>query len=88
MIVGGGGVRLIPCDLDCINGVDSSLHFFFLESFVLILEFFSVVLGVGGGWWWRVVPMVVGGAGGLCLCMVVGLGSFFFFGLWILCDYG
>ena len=27
VIVGGGGVRLIPCDLGCINGVDSS-HFF------------------------------------------------------------
>ena len=30
VIVGGGGVWLIPCDLGCINGVDSSLHFFFL----------------------------------------------------------
>ena len=29
MIVGGGGVGLIPCDLGCINGVDLSLHFFF-----------------------------------------------------------
>ena len=29
MIVGGGGVRSNPCDLGCINGVDSSLHFFF-----------------------------------------------------------
>ena len=29
MIVGGGGVGLIPCDLSCINGVDSSLHFSF-----------------------------------------------------------
>ena len=29
MIVGGGGVGLIPCDFGCINGVDSSLHFFF-----------------------------------------------------------
>ena len=29
VIVGGGGVRLFPCDLGCINGVDSSLHFFF-----------------------------------------------------------
>ena len=37
MIVGGGGVGLIPCDLGCINGVDLSLHFFF-ESFVLILR--------------------------------------------------
>ena len=29
VIVGGAGVRLIPCDLGYINGVDSSLHFFF-----------------------------------------------------------
>ena len=29
VIVGGGGVRLFPCDLGCINGVDSSLHIFF-----------------------------------------------------------
>ena len=35
--MGGGGVGLIPCDLGCINGVDSSLHFF-SESFVLILR--------------------------------------------------
>ena len=28
-IVGGGGVVFIPCDLGCINGVDSSLHFRF-----------------------------------------------------------
>ena len=27
--MGGGGVGLIPCDLDCINRVDSSLHFYF-----------------------------------------------------------
>ena len=27
VIVGGGGVGLISCDLGCINGVDSSLHF-------------------------------------------------------------
>ena len=40
VIVGGGGVGLIPCDLGCINGVDSSLHFIlFFESFVLILVF-------------------------------------------------
>ena len=31
VIVGGGGVGLIPCDLGCINGVDLSLHFFFLR---------------------------------------------------------
>ena len=31
MIVGGGGVGLIPCDLGCINGVDLSLHFFFFR---------------------------------------------------------
>ena len=29
VIVGDGGVGLIPYDLGCINGVDSSLHFFF-----------------------------------------------------------
>ena len=41
MIVGGGGVWLISCDLGCINGVDSSLHFIlFFESFVLILGIF------------------------------------------------
>ena len=33
VIVGGGGVRLIPCDLGCINGVDLSLHFFFFLEF-------------------------------------------------------
>ena len=33
VIVGGGGVGLIPCDLGCINGVDSSLHFFFFLEF-------------------------------------------------------
>ena len=48
--MGGGGVGLIQCDLGCINGVDSPLHFFFWESFVLILGiFFEVVLGGGGG---------------------------------------
>ena len=26
---GGGGVGLVSCDLGYINGVDSSLHFFF-----------------------------------------------------------
>ena len=31
VIMGGDGVRLIPCDLGCINGVDLSLHFFFLR---------------------------------------------------------
>ena len=31
VIVGDGGVGLIPYDLGCINGVDSSLHFFFLK---------------------------------------------------------
>ena len=40
MIVGGGGVGLIPCDFGCINRVESSLHFFFSESFVLILGIF------------------------------------------------
>ena len=33
MIVGGGGVGLIPCDFGCINGVDSSLHFLFFIFF-------------------------------------------------------
>ena len=41
MIMGGGGVGLILCDLGCINGIVSSLHFFFFfEIFVLILGFF------------------------------------------------
>ena len=57
MIMGDGKVGLIPCDLDCINGVDSSLHFFFFESFVLILGILKkIVLGDGGGRW-----IVVGG---------------------------
>ena len=29
MIMGGGGLGLILCDLGCINGIDSSLLFFF-----------------------------------------------------------
>ena len=33
VIVGGAGVRLIPCDLGYINGVDSSLHCFFFFFF-------------------------------------------------------
>ena len=40
MIVGGGGVRLIPCDLGCINRVDSSLHFLFGEFCVDFGDFF------------------------------------------------
>ena len=48
VIVGGGGVGLIPCDLGCINGVDSSLHiyiyiyiyFFFGEFCVDFGDFF------------------------------------------------
>ena len=43
MIVGGGGVGLIPCDLVCINGVDLSLHFIsfflFFSLFFFFLEF-------------------------------------------------
>ena len=35
VIVGGGVVGLIPCDLGCINGIDSFLHFFF--SFLRVL---------------------------------------------------
>ena len=31
VIVGGGGVGLVSCDLGYINGVDSSLHFFFIR---------------------------------------------------------
>ena len=51
MIVGGGGVGLIPCDLGCINGVDSSLHIFFFGEFCVDFgDFFKVVLGVGGNW--------------------------------------
>ena len=68
MILGNGGVELISCDLGYINGVDSSLHFFFffLEfcvDFGDFFFFFSIE------WWWWVVPM--GGGGGLCLGMVV-----------------
>ena len=33
VIMGDGKVGLIPCDLDCINGVDSSIHFFFFLEF-------------------------------------------------------
>ena len=33
VIVGGGGVRLIPCDLGCINGVYSSLYFILFYFF-------------------------------------------------------
>ena len=41
MIVGDGGVGLIPCDLGCINGVDSSLYFvYFLEFCVDFGDFF------------------------------------------------
>ena len=40
MIVGGGRVGLIPCDLVCINGVDLSLHFFSLFFFSLFFFFF------------------------------------------------
>ena len=41
VIVGDGGVGLIPCDLGCINRVDSSLHllFFILLFIYLFLEF-------------------------------------------------
>ena len=64
----------IPCDLGCINRVDSSLHFF-LESFMLILGiFFKSSIGswwqlVDCCWWWWVVPM--GDGGGLYLWVVV-----------------
>ena len=40
VIVGGGGVRLIPCDLGCINRVDSTLHFLFGEFCVDFGDFF------------------------------------------------
>ena len=33
VIVGGGGVGLIPCDLGCINGVYSSLYFILFYFF-------------------------------------------------------
>ena len=32
MIMGDSKVGLIPWDLDCINGVDSCLHFSFLRD--------------------------------------------------------
>ena len=68
MIVGGGGVESIPYDLGCINGVESSLHFFleFCVDFEIFFFFCSSI-----EWWSRVV--IVGGSGRLCLCMVVGL---------------
>ena len=85
MIVGGGEVGLIPCDLGCINGIDSFLHFFFFffESFVLIL---GIIFGSIGSWWWLVdccwwwrAMLVSGGRFMtvlyLCLCIVV---SFYF----------
>ena len=59
--MGGGGVGLIPCDLDCINRVDSSLHFYFFfgEFCVDFVDFFfKVVLGSDGSRW-----IVVGGGG-------------------------
>ena len=61
MIVGGGGVGLIPCG--CINGVDSSLHFSFFWGF-----FFEVVSGGGGGLYLRVVVM---GLLPFCACVCV-----------------
>ena len=58
VIVGGGGIGLIPCDLGCINGVDSSLFlFFFWESFVglfdlgWVLRFVNVVGCCGFSFW-------------------------------------
>ena len=41
VIVGDdGGVGLIPCDLGCINGVDSSLHLlFFILLFIYLFTF-------------------------------------------------
>ena len=39
VIVGGAGVRLIPCDLGYINGVDSSLHFFFFFFLYFCVDF-------------------------------------------------
>ena len=39
VIVGGAGVRLIPCDLGYINGVDSSLHFFFFFFLEFCVDF-------------------------------------------------
>ena len=51
MILGGGGVGLIPCDLGCINGVNSSLQFFFFFESCVDFEDLKkkVVLGGGGG---------------------------------------
>ena len=48
MIVGGGGVGSIPYDLGCINGVESSLHFF-LEFCVDFEIFFFFEVVVSGG---------------------------------------
>ena len=68
VIVGGGGVGLIPCDLGCINGVDSSL--LFLEFCVDFGDFFFffVVLGGGGGLY---LWVVVVGLLQFCACVCV-----------------
>ena len=47
VIVGGGGVGLIPCDLGCINGVDSSLHFFFFLEFCVDFGDFFFLSSIG-----------------------------------------
>ena len=72
VIVGGGGVRLIPCDLGCINGVDSShffFKFFFIDFCVDFGDFFlEVVLGDGGGLY---LWVVVVGLLQFCACVCV-----------------
>ena len=81
--MGGGGVGLIQCDLGCINGVDSSLHFFFFFFKEFCVDFGDFLKNSIGWWWrpvdcccwWRVVlvyggfHVIVGGGGvGLIPC--------------------
>ena len=47
MIMGGGGLGLILCDLGCINGIDSSLHFFFFLDFCVDFGIFLISIE----WW-------------------------------------
>ena len=48
MIMGGGGVGLILCDLGCINGIVSSLHFFFFFGDFCV-DFGIFLSSIG--WW-------------------------------------
>ena len=74
VIVGGGGVRSNPCDLGCINGVDSSLHFFFFEVVLCdggLYLWVVVVAGCACVWWWVCYSSVLVFAygGGFLFCI-------------------